>query len=94
LIDAEEACRIGLVNKVVPFADLMLEAEALSNRICENGPLAVRAGKELAYRGIEMGLAEGLLLEQEIGQRLSLTEDSKEGPRAFAEKRKPVFRAK
>jgi len=93
-VDAEDACRIGLVNKVVPFAELMPEAEALANRICENGPLAVRAAKELAYRGIEMSLAEGLRLEQEIGQRLSLTEDSKEGPRAFAEKRKPVYKAR
>lgn len=94
LIDAEEACRLGLVNKVVPFEQLMPEAEALANRICENGPLAVRAVKELAYRGIEMSLADGMRLELEVGKRLSKTEDAMEGPRAFAEKRKPVWKGK
>lgn len=94
LIDAEEACRLGLVNKVVPFEQLMPEAEALANRICENGPLAVRAVKELAYRGIEMSLADGMLLELEVGKRLSKTEDAMEGPRAFTEKRKPVWKGK
>lgn len=90
-IDAQEACRIGLVNKVVPFELLMAEAERIAHQICENGPLAVRAVKELACRGVEMSLAEGLRLEVEIGQRLALSEDAKEGPRAFTEKRKPVW---
>ena len=94
LMEAEEACRLGLVNKVVPFDQLMPEAEALANRICENGPLAVRAVKELAYRGIEMSLADGLRLELEIGARLSKSEDSMEGPRAFTEKRKPVWKGR
>jgi len=94
LVDAEEACRLGLVNKVVPFDQLMAEAEAMANKILENGPLAVRAVKELAYRGIEVSLAEGLNLEKEVGARLSKTEDSMEGPRAFAEKRKPVWKGR
>jgi len=94
LVDAEEACRLGLVNKVVPFDQLMPEAEALASRICENGPLAVRAVKELACRGIEMSLADGLLLELEIGERLTKSEDAMEGPRAFAEKRKPVWKGR
>jgi len=93
-IDAQEAYRIGLVNKVVPYDQLMTEAEKLAHQICENGPLAVRAVKELACRGIEMSLAEGLRLEVEVGQRLALSEDAKEGPRAFAEKRKPVWSGK
>ena len=50
-IDAAEAYRIGLVNKVVPPADLMAEAEALAERICANAPLSTRAIKEAAYRG-------------------------------------------
>jgi E-phenylitaconyl-CoA hydratase len=91
-IDAQEAYRLGLVNKVVPFDQLVPQAETLANQICQNGPLAVRAVKELAYRGIEMSLAEGLRLEVEIGQRLVSSEDAKEGPRAFAEKRKPIWR--
>ena len=94
LVTAEEACRLGLVNKVVPFDQLMAEAEAMANKICENGPLAVRAVKELAYRGIEMSLADGLKLEQEVGARLSKSEDAMEGPRSFAEKRKPVWKGR
>ncbi|MBM4444610.1 MAG: hypothetical protein FJ020_04800 [Chloroflexi bacterium] len=93
-IDAQEAHRIGLVNKVVPYDQLMAEAEKLAQQICENGPLAVRAVKELACRGVEMSLAEGLRLEVEVGQRLALSEDAKEGPRAFTEKRKPVWSGK
>ena len=93
-IDANEAYRIGLVNSVVPLSDLMPTAEALAVRICENGPLAVRAVKEAAYRGLDMSLSDGIQLEQEIVQRLSETEDLKEGPRAFAEKRKPIYKGK
>jgi len=94
LVDAQDALRLGLVNKVVPSGQLMAEAEAMANKICENGPLAVRAVKELAYRGIEMSLADGLKLETEIAGRLSRTEDAMEGPRAFAEKRKPVWKGR
>ena len=93
-VDASEAHQIGLVNKVVPPADLMPTCQALAERICTNGPLAVRAAKELAYRGIEMSLEEGLRLEHEIGGRLFDTEDALEGPRAFAEKRSPVWKAR
>ena len=91
-IDAHEAYRVGLVNRVVPLSQLIPTAEALAARICENGPLAVRAVKEAAYRGLDMTLSEGIRLEQEIVERLSKTEDLKEGPRAFAEKRKPVYK--
>ena len=93
-IDAQEAYRIGLVNKVVPAAELISAAEALANRISENGPLAVRAAKESAYRGIQMPLNEALHMELLIVQGLLQTEDAKEGPRAFAEKRKPNYQAK
>jgi enoyl-CoA hydratase/carnithine racemase len=93
-IDAKEAYRIGLVNKVVPPAELMSTAEALANRICENGPLAVKAVKEAAYRGIEMPLDEGLRLETlETGEVMG-TWDAKEGPKAFGEKRKPQYQGK
>ena len=94
LIDAAEAHRIQLVNKVVPLQGLLPEAEALAKRICENGPMAVRGAKELAYRGIEMNLEDGLQLELEISQRVGSTEDAKEGPRAFTEKRKPNWRGR
>ena len=93
-VEAEEALRIGLVNKVVPKDQLMTAAEELAARICENGPLAVQAVKEAAYRGVRMTLDEGLKLESLMIQNLFQSDDSKEGPRAFAEKRKPVFKGK
>jgi E-phenylitaconyl-CoA hydratase len=94
LIDASEAYRIQLVNRVVPLDLLIPEAEALASRICKNGPVAVRAVKELAYRGIEMRLEDGLELELEISRRVGLTEDASEGPRAFAEKREPNWKGR
>lgn len=94
LIDANEAYRIQLVNRVVPLDLLIPEAEALAIRICKNGPIAVRAVKELAYRGIEMRLQDGLELELDISRRVGLTEDASEGPRAFAEKREPNWKGR
>lgn len=93
-ISAEEAYRIGLVNRVVPQAELMPAAEALANRINENGPLAVRAAKEAAYRGIRMPLDEGLRFEMLMIQSLLMSEDAKEGPTAFAQKRKPEYKGR
>ncbi len=93
-IDATEAYRLGLVNKVVPSSDLMPAAEALANRIAQNGPLAVRAAKEAMIRGTSMTLDEGMELELSLVDSLLDTEDSKEGPRAFAEKRKPEFKGR
>lgn len=93
-ITAQEAYRIGLVNKVVPLADLMTEAEALAQRICSAAPLSVQGAKEAAYRGIEVTLEEGLKIEAEIMDRIGRSEDAREGPRAFAEKRKPQWKMK
>lgn len=93
-IDANEAYRLGLVNKVVPFSELMAEAEAMANRIAQNGPLAVRAAKEAMIRGTSMTLEEGMKLELELVDSLLDTEDAKEGPKAFAEKRKPEFKGR
>lgn len=93
-LDAGEAYRVGLVNQVVPARELAAVADGVARRICENGPLAVRAAKEAAIRGIDMDLCDGLRFEQDILKRLAETEDIREGPRAFAEKRKPHFHAK
>jgi enoyl-CoA hydratase/carnithine racemase len=93
-IDAQEAYRCGLVNKVVPLDDLMSEAQALAGRLCENAPLAVRAAKEVAYCGIEMSFDDALRLEVEIQRRLGVSEDGTEGFRAATEKRKPVWKGK
>ncbi|MFC1958181.1 enoyl-CoA hydratase/isomerase family protein [Chloroflexota bacterium] len=93
-MSAQDAYRYGLVNKVVPLDELMTEAEKVAERICENGPLAVRATKELAVKGQYLPIEYGLRLEAAMRQILFSSEDGKEGPRAFAEKRKPVWRGK
>lgn len=93
-IDAEEAYRIGLVNKVVPLAELMPTAERVAKRICENAPLAVSATKEHAIRGMEMPLEQGRRLGRLLLGSVLGSEDAKEGPRAFAEKRKPVYKGR
>ena len=85
---------MGLVNRVVPLDELMPTAEAIARRICENGPLAVRAIKEAAVRALSMPLDQALALEYFMGEKIFRSEDAKEGPRAFAEKREPHFRAK
>ncbi|MBI4338263.1 MAG: enoyl-CoA hydratase/isomerase family protein [Chloroflexi bacterium] len=90
-LTAQEAYQYGLVNKVVPFGGLMAEAERMAHIICQNAPLAVRAIKELAVRGQYLPIEYGLRLEQAVGQVLRATEDAREGPRAFAEKRKPTY---
>ena len=92
-ISANEAERLGLVNKVVPTDQLMAEAEALANRICDNGPLAVRAVKEAAYKGTEMPLDKGIEIEQQLVQGLFSTQDAMEGVMAFVAKRKAEYKA-
>ena len=93
-IDAVAAERWGLVNKVVPKEDLMTTAYAYARRIAANAPLAVQAAKELAVRSRDMDLATGLRFEAVINRMLAATEDAKEGPAAFAEKRVPNFKGK
>ena len=93
-IDAQEAYRIGLVNKVVPSQELMSTAREWAEAICRPGPLAVRAAKEAMIRGTSLSLDEGLRLEQALFFTLLGTEDFSEGTKAFAEKRKPDFKAK
>jgi enoyl-CoA hydratase/carnithine racemase len=94
LISAEEAFRIGLINKIVPQKDLVPEALALAERINENGPLAVRAVKEAVYKGIQMPLNEAFRFETLLIGELRQSEDAWEGPRAFAEKRSPIYKGK
>ena len=93
-IDAAEAYRLGLVNKVVPLPELMPTAVGWAETICERGPLAVRAAKEAVIRGLTMPMADGLRLEAFLSGTLRGTEDAVEGPKAFAEKRKPEFKAR
>lgn len=91
-IDALAAERWGLVNKVVPLADLLETAYAYARKIAANAPLAVQAAKELAVRSRDMDLTSGLRLESVLNRMLMGTEDAKEGPAAFAAKRKPDFK--
>jgi len=92
MIDAAEAHRIGLVNRVVPADKLLAESEALLRTILENGPLAIRACLEAVEAGMEATLDQALLLEANHFGLLSATSDMREGTSAFAEKRKAVFR--
>ena len=89
--DAATAERWGLVNKVVPAAQLLETAMQYARRIAANAPLAAQASKELALRRPGMGLAAGLRMEQYANRFLSATEDAQEGRNAFAEKRTPRF---
>jgi enoyl-CoA hydratase len=91
MIDAAEAWRIGLVNRVVPADRLIPESTALLRTILDNGPLAVRACLELVDAGLDMGVDQALGLEAGWFGLLSATADMREGTRAFLEKRKPVF---
>lgn len=91
-ISAQDAHRWGLVNAVVPRAELMSTAVAYARRIISNGPLAVQATKELAVKSLDMDLATGLRMEQVMIRHLLATEDATEGRAAFAQKRTPRFR--
>ena len=93
-IDAQEAYRIGLVNRVVPAAEVLPLAKEWARIICENGPVAVRTAKEAMLTGVDQPLEKGLEIESSVGARLMASEDSKEGAKAFAEKRKPVYQNK
>ena len=93
-IDAQEAYRIGLVNKVVPQAELMSAAESIATKIMENAPLAVRVTKEMIVRGQDLSYEDGLRMGEAMMGMIGQTEDAKEGPRAFGEKRKPVWKGR
>ena len=91
-IDASEAERIGLVNKVVPADQLMQTCEDLARRIMSRGPLAVTAAIEAVMSGSEMPFEEGQFLEATLFGLLCATEDTKEGMKAFIEKRAAQFK--
>jgi len=93
-IDAPEALRIGLVSRVVPLSKLMDEAHGIARRIADNAPLSVSAIKRLVNQGMEMPLQAALEAERYAFGLLYNTEDRIEGRRAFAEKRKPVWRGR
>jgi len=91
MIDAQEALRIGLVNRVLPPADLLPHCEKVAGEILSRGALAIRYAMDAAIRGLETDLTQGL--EREAGHfgLLAATKDMHEGLKAFLEKRKPTF---
>jgi enoyl-CoA hydratase/carnithine racemase len=90
-ISAQEAYRIGLVNEVVPAANLIARAEAILKQIGANAPIAVKFSLEAANKGLETSQAEGFALEASYFGICAATEDKKEGTSAFLEKRAPQF---
>ena len=94
MITAQEAHRIGLVNEVVPQAELIGRAEAIAAKIIANSPLAIQYAMEAVNRGFDMTLADGLFLEATLFAVCCSTEDKNEGTRAFLEKRAAQFKGK
>lgn len=94
MIDAQEAHRMGLVNRVVPADGLMAEARALAERLLTKAPLTLRLIKEAMNEGYDLDLPKGLALEAKAWAVAFSTEDKGEGVAAFLEKRKPSFRGK
>jgi enoyl-CoA hydratase len=90
-IDAAEAYRIGLVNRVVPAAALMTEARTLAQALAASAPVALRHAMEAMNRGLEMTVADGCVLEATLFGLVASTDDMREGTRAFVEKRKATF---
>ena len=94
MITAQEAHRIGLVNEIVPAAELIPRAESIAAKIMANAPLAVQYAMEAVNKGMEMTLAEGLYLEAVLFGIACTTEDKAEGTKAFLEKRAAQFKGK
>ncbi len=91
---ADRALELGLINEIVPEGELLDRAFEWARRITVNAPLAVQATKESVLRGMSTTLDEAYGIEQQLSSQIFETEDAKEGPKAFAEKRDPVWQAR
>jgi enoyl-CoA hydratase len=91
-IEAKEALQFGLINHIVPAAELPAQAESLAHEISKLAPLAIRACLAAVIQGNDLPLAEGLALETKLFASLFTTDDVREGTRAFLEKRSPLFK--
>ncbi|NWF94014.1 MAG: enoyl-CoA hydratase/isomerase family protein [Syntrophaceae bacterium] len=94
MIDAKEAERLGLVNKVVPAERLEEETFAFAQKLTSKSPVAIQMGKNFYYQMIDMPYRQRFVLNAEIMTRLCTTEDASEGINAFIEKRKPIWKGK
>jgi enoyl-CoA hydratase len=92
IIDAQEALKIGLVEKVVPPEKLMETAKEMAQKIASKGPIAIRLSKKAIHEGLQMDLDRGLALESSYFGAVCSTQDKLEGISAFLEKRKPQFK--
>lgn len=93
-VDAQRAKEMGLVWKVVPHDDLMAQARALAERLLKPAPLAIRATKEVAWRGQQTPFVEAIRFGETMRRVAGATEDAREGPAAFREKRAPEWRGR
>jgi enoyl-CoA hydratase/carnithine racemase len=93
-ITPQRAYEMGFVNRVIPKADLMSEAQKWADILKENAPLSVRSLKEVLYRGFTLPTQEAYAVAGHILHRVEVSQDIREGPRAYAEKRKPVWKGK
>lgn len=93
-IDAARAYDIGLINKVVPLAELGATAREMAAGIAENAPLSVRAGKAMVYAAAEVGWSQALAEGDRLYEPVYLSADAQEGPLAFREKRKPNWQGR
>jgi enoyl-CoA hydratase/carnithine racemase len=93
-IDARRAYEIGFVNRVVPAAELMSAACALADEIVACAPLSVAAARRMVRHTINMGLDAAMEVGRQLAVPLYASEDAQEGPRAFREKRKPVWKGR
>ena len=94
MIKADEALRIGLVNKVVPLESLMEEARTMANKIMANAPIAVKLCKDAIGRGMQVDIDEAINIEAEDFGKCFSTQDQKEGMTAFMERREKNFQNK
>ncbi|HOB29331.1 MAG TPA: enoyl-CoA hydratase-related protein [Bacillota bacterium] len=94
MIDAAEAYRIGLADRLVPPGEALPEARKIAKKILERGPIAIRLAKQAVNRGLSQPVSEGFKTEALLFGLLCDTEDQKEGAAAFLEKRPPVFKGK
>jgi len=93
-LSAQRMYDLGFVNRVVPYDQLLDEAERMARAIADNAPLSVRAGKKMVYQAADLGFEDGLDAADDLWEHVYLSDDGQEGPRAFREKRAPVWQGR